>query len=416
MKRIGSRLPRALARCGFVAGLLLWAACDGAEVCEQGPAGARGQVGIVANTRGEVLRTFPLVDEAAPASYRAEYARLERFAGHLLLAGPPNKIFDLDTGRLLRQLPTEWDVATSPRTGRLYFATEETGTYAFGSRIDLHQKLLASSLKAVQILLDGDTTVTTLFSASIQRKDSSRFETTRFLKPLPYGEEGLLLYFQETEVVTVTTDSLETQVFQDRFFFERSLWRYDGTTGTRERLVVLPTPRRETQIDHADVSQDGAHLVYEDNERVVYVDVAGGEVQPFEDRLRTPIVSEDGRRVLSLKSSCGQTYQVDDLASKEDWVVLATSYCGANSAAFSEDGGFIYFGDTERDTVGLWKVDVTYRLWGDDGTPPQLVFAANDVIPVKENHHLASLSQPLFLSPTEFVVLHSYEGWIDVCR
>lgn len=422
-RRAASRRPAGVL---LLSAFVLCAACDRNEPCIPRHDPVQTHLAVVGRTDGTIVRTFPfrmgLDDTSAPD---LPYARLSLVAGRYLLASTPytKRLFDLETGQIVATFPEAFDMAHVERVERLYTAVSETGPYYFGGDIAVGHPLNRSAVYALDVGAGGVLDTTLIFAASIRQRDARHFETTRFLKAIPYGSSGSVLYVRETEVTTVTTDSLRTQVYLDRFSFERSLWQYDRATRRHERLVVLPPPLREGKIDHLDATPDGRYLAFDDGGEVYYVDVERRQVRRIGDDsysswLSDPIVAPGGRGVLVLSSSCSQVYEYVDFEAGESWSPLSTGYCGTNTAAFSADGRDLYFADNSADTVAVWRTPTETRLWGANGYPshrrrPVLMF--DTLFPDQNHAYLVSVTAPLFLDERTFVVLYAYGGSLYEC-
>ncbi len=405
---------------------LVLAACDGGGHPDE-PINSRVpcQLGLLASVDGDVLQTFQLSSPRAPASIGiGAAAHLEVLDGRRFLAHGESvtKVFDLDRMAPVLDLPSEWNAASAPEQEEIYLTTYETGPFQFSEQLSIEESILHSAIRSLHVSETGDTTGVTLRTASIRRVDDRRYATTRFVKAIPYGASLEMLFFQEEEVVVISTDSLGVTVHLDRYDFRRSLWKLDQSTGASERLLYLPDPSREGVVAFTDVTPDGRHLVYEDNGKSVHVDLLArshrilreGTVVGSGEGLRRPLLAPDGEFALGLTKSCPQEYRAEHIVTGEDWYIFRTSVCDQNTAVFSDDGRSIYFTDVRADSIGVWRVPRTNRIRGHSGAADidqaSLVARFTETLNIVEAPWKASLSHPLFVSPSAFVLLHTYQG------
>ena len=225
-----------------------------------------------------------------------------------------------------------------------------------------------------------------------------------------------ILYFRDTEIITVSKDSLGQNVFQNRFSYERDIMKYIPATGVHEQIVTTFAPNDENRIDAVYLSENGNYLVFEDRQRVIYVNFLAGwqRLLKRDERRSEPIVSEDGNLVLSQEASCSVSYAVTNLATNAENRPFSSRWCGSkNVGRFSPDGSLLYFSDRIRDTVGVWQVPAASNV---TESTPRLLLSASELPPPASEPSRIKLSAPPFLTPSTFLIFYTNESPEGICN
>lgn len=385
------------------------------EQCYEFPLNST-HVGVFADTSGRLQSYFPLdTDDLANGFLTG--ARILPMKREGWISATSNKgtaIIDLKNQEIIFAIQDYVHTYfAGPTSNKLYYLDHHNGYFQFADSIKVFARPVETQVKELTVSPRGDTTSQKLFSFRIRKTGKNRFETNKIVAVYQITASSYL-YIKDREIKTVQTDITGDNVHVNRFFYGRSLWRFDRANHSHTLVMELPDPAPDPSIASTDISTDGRYLSYIERGNLYFVDIQKKSSQRLSENYfgswyKQTVLSHDGKFVIA---SYGNTYyNVFEPSTGSYWQVLKISDYISGIPTFSPTNQFLYYSDFRNDTMGIWKVGINNHFDPDKGSMGDFMMSMDEEFGVpKDRRFRNDLGQPYLLDSDKLFYIGYYGG------